>query len=401
MNPFFLLNKSKQTMRLVFFSAFTFATLFASGQDSSRLRISLLTCTPGQELYSTFGHTAIRVIDSNSLTDYVYNFGTFDFEDPNFYLKFVKGKLLYFLSAEPYADFAALYRFEGRGITEQLLNLDAAEKDSTRRLLNQTLREENRYYLYDFFFDNCTTRPRDIIVRHQHPLPALPAVLREGTTFRHAIHHYLDKYDHPWSKLGIDLLLGAPTDAVMKKAQEQFLPEILMQALDSSKPAGSRIAAKQELVADRLDSRPKTRITPMLLFAAFALLLLISGYYGGASLQAWLRRFDALLFLLAGLVGVVLVFMWTGTNHAMCRYNLNLFWALPTHAVFAFLIFSKKAIVRRYFGATALLNSFLLLGWFFLPQQLNPAFIPLVLLLMFRAAGIYYRHVRQSEIAEV
>ena len=169
MNPFFLLNKPKQTMRLLFFSAFTFATLFASGQDSSRLRISLLTCTPGQELYSTFGHTAIRVIDSNSLTDYVYNFGTFDFEDPNFYLKFVKGKLLYFLSAEPYADFAALYRFEGRGITEQLLNLDAAEKDSTRRLLNQTLREENRYYLYDFFFDNCTTRPRDIIVRHQHP----------------------------------------------------------------------------------------------------------------------------------------------------------------------------------------------------------------------------------------
>jgi hypothetical protein len=89
--------------------------------------------------------------------------------------------------------------------------------------------------------------------------------------------------------------------------------------------------------------------------------------------------------------------MWTGTNHAMCRYNFNLLWALPSHAVFAFLISSKQVWVRHYFGATALLGAFLLLGWFFLPQQMNPAFIPLVVLLMFRSAGIYYRHMRQQE----
>jgi hypothetical protein len=393
-----VLQKKMKFSRITLF-LFIIATgnLQCFAQDSSRLRISLLTCTPGQELYSTFGHTAIRITDSNSLTDYVYNFGTFNFDDPSFYLKFVRGKLLYYLSAEPFADFTAAYQSEGRGITEQLLHLDAVEKDSTRKLLNETLREENRYYLYDFFFDNCTTRPRDIIIRHQHPLPALPAVLPAGTTFRNAIHSYLDKYDHPWSKLGIDLLLGAPTDAVMSGAQAQFLPEILMQSLDSSKPAGSRIAGKQVLFADRMSGQHSTLFTPIRLFSLFTLLVLLWSYYAGASSHLWLKGLDGMIFFLTGIVGIVLIFMWTGTNHAMCRYNFNLLWALPSHAVFAFLISSKQVWVRHYFGATALLGAFLLLGWFFLPQQMNPAFIPLVVLLMFRSAGIYYRHMRQQE----
>ncbi len=379
---------------------FVLLTCCSQGQDSSHLRISLLTCTPGEELYSTFGHTAIRITDSSSLTDYVYNFGTFNFDDPNFYLKFVRGKLLYYLSAEPFADFAAAYKYEGRGITEQLLNLDAAEKDSTRNLLNETLREENRYYLYDFFFDNCTTRPRDIIIRHQHPLPALPAVLPAGTSFRNAIHGYLNRYNHPWSKLGIDLLLGAPTDAVMTGAQAQFLPEILMQALDSSKPAGSRINNKQVLFSERLRESPSTWLSPLIVFSIFALLILFGSYYGGNSVQSWLRRFDGLLFFLAGITGIVLLFMWSGTNHAMCRYNYNLVWALPTHSLLAFFTASKSRWVQTYFGSTALLSAFLLLGWFYLPQQMNPGFIPLVVLLMFRSAGIYYRNLRQPEIVK-
>ena len=376
---------------------FVLLAFCSRAQDSSHLRISLLTCTPGEELYSTFGHTAIRITDSNSLTDYVYNFGTFNFDDPNFYLKFIRGKLLYYLSAEPFSDFAEAYRYEGRGITEQLLNLDAAEKDSTRKRLNETLREENRHYRYDFFFDNCTTRPRDIIIRHQHPLPPLPAVLPVGTTFRNAIHGYLDKYGHPWSKLGIDLLLGAPTDAVMTGAQAQFLPEILMQALDSSKPAGSRISKRQVLFSEQLSESPTSWFGPLPLFSIFTFMMLCLGYYGGASVQTWLRRFDGLLFFLAGITGIILLFMWTGTDHAMCRNNYNLLWALPTHALAAFFTTSKSRWVQTYFGATTLLSAFLLLGWFYLPQQLNPGFIPVVVLLMFRSAGIYYRNIRQPE----
>ncbi|MGB4844981.1 MAG: DUF4105 domain-containing protein, partial [Ferruginibacter sp.] len=146
---------------ILLFFIFNFSFLIfnpVSAQDSSRLRISLLTCTPGEELYSTFGHSAYRVIDSTSLTDIVYNYGTFNFDDDGFYLKFVQGKLLYYVSAEYFTDFKYLYQSTNRGITEQVLNLSAAEKISMQRFLNNNLKEENKYYKYDFFFDNCTTR---------------------------------------------------------------------------------------------------------------------------------------------------------------------------------------------------------------------------------------------------
>ena len=162
--------------KLILFLLFTFYFLLsnsASAQDSSRLRISLLTCTPGEELYSTFGHSAFRVVDSTSLTDIVYNYGTFNFDDDGFYLKFVQGKLLYYVSTEYFKDFKDLYQSTNRGITEQVLNLTASEKITVQQFLNNNLKEENKFYKYDFFFDNCTTRLRDIL-KKQHDFSVLP-----------------------------------------------------------------------------------------------------------------------------------------------------------------------------------------------------------------------------------
>ena len=114
-------------------------------QDSSRLRISLLTCTPGEELYSIFGHSAIRVTDSNSVTDHVYNFGTFNFDDEGFYLKFLRGKLNYMISLNQFEDFKNDYIAQNRGITEQELIFSGEEKINIRHALNENLKEENKY----------------------------------------------------------------------------------------------------------------------------------------------------------------------------------------------------------------------------------------------------------------
>ena len=119
-----------------------------NAQYTSRLRISLLTCTPGEELYSIFGHSALRVIDSNSVTDYVFNYGTFDFGDEDFYLKFTRGKLLYFVSIDRTQDFIFDYINEGRGITEQVLDLSGNEKKEIQHALIENLKEENRFYKY-------------------------------------------------------------------------------------------------------------------------------------------------------------------------------------------------------------------------------------------------------------
>ena len=241
----------KKIIRFVVFLVCVFS-LKTNAQDSSRLRVSLLTCTPGNELYSIFGHSAIRIIDSNNVNDLVFNYGTFNFNDDEFYIKFIKGKLNYFVSVQQTEDFIFSYTAEGRGITEQVLNFSEQEKNDIKYALIENLKEENKYYQYDFFYDNCTSRLRDIISKSKQPNPILPYVMPEKTRFRQAIHMYLEKSEQHWSKLGIDLLLGAKTDKIMSAKEQEFLPENLMNAFDQ--------CANQKLVSNKIQLTPPTII---------------------------------------------------------------------------------------------------------------------------------------------
>lgn len=361
-------------------------TLFSRADtDTSRLRISLLTCGPGEELYATFGHTAIRITDSLQGSDIVYNYGTFNFDDKGFYLKFVRGKLNYFLSAEYFDDFVANYRQEGRGMTEQLLQLDGAEKQRLRRALETNLLPANRFYHYDFFFDNCTTRARDMLLRYKDSVPVLKAVMPAGTKFRQAIHYYLGKNHKDWSKLSIDLLLGAPTDAVMTGSQMQFLPDNLMYALDSNNAGKTMVVTQQPLYSLPAATKTTTLFTPALVFFLLLFTIVLLGLARQKTIIRLLQGFDVLLFFATGTLGVVLVLMWVATDHAMCSKNYNLLWAWPMHFIMAFLYNSKKAWVSTYFGIFAGVQVLLLGSWFFLPQELNSALISFVVLLALRA----------------
>ena len=365
--------------------------LFA--QDTSHIRISLLTCTPGEELYSTFGHSGIRLYDSsraiNDHQDIVFNYGTFNFDDPGFYMKFIRGKLLYFVSAADFADFKDEYQSTNRGITEQVLNLSAPEKISLEHFLFNNIKEENKYYKYDFFFDNCTTRLRDIILKHKKNYPALKAVMPQGTRFRQAIHQYLDKNNKQWSKLGIDILLGVPTDAVMTTAQSQFLPENLMKAFDSSNDDHQLVLSSTNLYPIQNINEQSSLFTPMMIFGLLLVLITVLDLSKNKWARAFLAGFDGLLFFLTGTIGFLLIFMWLGTDHAMCKGNYNLLWAWPTHAIVAFFINSKKKWVKKYLVITAVGLVLVLLSWFFLPQQLNNALIIICLLLLFRTVRKY------------
>ena len=358
----------------------------AAAQDSSRIRISLLTCTPGQELYSTFGHSALRVIDSNSVTDHVYNFGTFNFDDPGFYLKFVRGQLRYYVNVEEFEDFKFGYIIENRGITEQLLNLTAAEKITIHRALIENIKEENKFYMYDFFFDNCTTRLRDIIVKYHQPKPLLPAVMPTTYSFRNAIHQYLDDNNMLWSKFGIDILLGAPTDAVMTIPQQQFLPENLMNALDVTKNTVIVSSSKNLYALGDINNK-KFFFTPLVLFASLLFLFVLLSLFKNNTTQNILHLLDAFLFFTVGLLGVLLVFMWVGTDHIMTKNNYNLLWAWPIHIVYAFLIHKKNKIAKVYSLLVSIFLIILLCTWFFLAQKMNNALLPLIVLMIWRAAS--------------
>jgi hypothetical protein len=350
-------------------------------QDTSRLRISLLTCTPGEELYSTFGHSAFRIVDSNSVNDIVYNYGTFNFDDEGFLLKFVRGKLPYYLSTEYFADFKATYQFENRGITEQVLQLTAAEKITIKDFLLNNLKEENKYYRYDFVLDNCTTRLKDILKKQHDSSFTKTAVMPVGTTFRNAIHIYLIKNKQHWSKLGIDILLGSPMDKKMTIEQQEFLPDNLMNSLDSNQQ--KMIVSSQNLYSINQSNNDTPFFTPLIIFALLLVSIIVFGFVQKGFVQTALNGLYGLFFFVLGLLGIVLVFMWGFTDHAMCKNNFNLLWAIPTHFFVSFFINSKKNWVKKYLRFNLLIQALLLLSWFFLAQQMNNALLLIVFLSMY------------------
>lgn len=353
-------------------------------QDSCAWRISLLTCTPGEELYSTFGHTAIRV--KTDQFDIVFNYGTFEFDDPDFYSKFVKGKLPYFLSVEQYSDFAYSYLYEKRGIEEQLLLLECAEKQQLFEALKVNAREENKFYKYDFLFDNCTTRAGQIIIDNTGNSVSFVNILSAETpSFRQLLHQYLDKGNQQWSKLGIDILLGSRIDRKVSNREAMFLPDNLKIGLSGATSKGKRIASDpQTIVTSTAIPTEKSLWTPLLLFTILLIVISAASLVRNAAVQKSLHIFDRIWFTILGLLGALLVFMWLGTDHGSCKDNWNLIWVLPTHLIVIFSNWNKPWI-RNYYKVIFILSIITMVSWFLLPQQLNVALIPIVGLTAFRS----------------
>lgn len=372
-------------------SALAFLLFFiaaSSQEDSSKLRISLLTCTPGSELYSVFGHNALRVVDSAAGTDVVYNFGTFNFDDPNFYSKFVLGKLMYFLSQEYYPDFVFSYKYFSRGITEQVLDLKEEEKKEIQRELFENISEENRYYKYDFLFDNCTTRLRDIIFKSRADNTVQPPQLNIGRkTFRDHLHGYLNRAEMQWTTLGIDLLLGIGADQIMTDRESMFLPDHLATGVRLS-IRGNKTIMKEEIVPlpDAQPSPEKLLFwqTPVFFFSLFALLCVFPVFFSGLTLTGFQLVMDRTLFISSGLLGSLLLFMWFGTDHQSFSNNLNILWAMPTHLVIGFLLPSTNPLLKKYFKVYSLSILLMLVVASFLPGYINFSLYPLIAAISFR-----------------
>jgi len=352
----------------------------------------MLTCSPGEELYSTFGHSALRVTDSSNNEDIVYNYGTFNFNEPGFYTKFVRGKLKYYLSTEDYISFKQSYVQEKRSMIEQVLNLTCKEKQKMVQLLQQNLQGENKFYTYDFLFDNCTTRLRDLLEKSGDSTVHFSSVVKERTSFRDHIFEYMNYNDHQWTKLGMDILLGNKTDAVMGNREVMFLPDYLLRGFDSAKVGSRRVVESKDniLSFDGANKVQKNLFThPLFIFSFLLILIVVMSYSKSEVVRKILNGFDGFLFFITGLAGLLMLFMWVGTDHVVCRNNYNLLWAWPTHMIAAFFINSQKKWLRKYLLITAITYSLLLLVWFFLPQPLSTSLIPIILLMIFRIFRIF------------
>ncbi len=372
---------------LFFISLLSSAQSDSSSNHQCKIQISLLTCTPGEELYSTFGHSAFRVVDSSTNTDIVFNYGTFDFYDPDFYKKFIRGKLIYFVAVDSLPVFLSEYEYYKRGVTEQVLNLSCTERQTMLAALYENAKEENKYYRYDFNYDNCTTRLRDMLEKISGKSLNTKNILPDSnTTFRNLIHEYLNKGRQHWSKLGIDILLGSPLDKKITTREAMFLPDYLMMAFDSATYNGMPLVAEKNILIKAFENNKlKSIFTPFVLFSILFLLIGAFSFLKNNEWEKFFTAFDFIFFLILGILGVLLVFMWIGTDHAMCKNNFNLLWALPTHLPIAFMLFSKKEWVKKYFSILFYITLGLLVVWFFLPQQLNIALIPVTGIILLRS----------------
>lgn len=373
-----------KNFRILFF--FLFISVVSHGQTDSTctLRISLLTCTAGEELYLTWGHSAIRVSNSANGTDIIYNYGTFDFYDPSFYSKFVKGSLLYFVSVDEFGKFLEEYKYEGRGITEQVLNLSCAAKEKLMLALKENAKEENKYYKYDFVTDNCTTRLRDMVFKNADSLPVINDIRpSHEATARTLIHENLDKSNQLWSRLGIDILLGTAVDKKLSIEQAMFLPEYLLKGFDSTRLSGKElVASKSEILQPTLKENEKPLLSPLLVFTILFFVFAFLGIIRKAN--GLMAVFDFILFFISGALGILMLFMWFGTDHPECKNNFNLIWAFPPHLIMIFFLFKRWKWMRFYFLFNSILLLILLIAWRWLPQEMNNSVIPFVCLLLLR-----------------
>lgn len=355
--------------------------------DSSALRVSLLTCTPGAELYSVFGHSALRVVDSAAGTDIVYNYGTFDFNDPDFYTKFVRGKLMYFVSQMNYADFLFEYQYFKRGVLEQELNLSALQKKKIQSFLFENIREENRYYKYDFLYDNCTTRLRDIIFSgKENEQSPLPVIVQSEQTFRDHLHVYLNRAEMPWTTLGIDLLLGIGADMPMDNLESMFLPDFLFKGVSIASNATNKLVSNEIVQVKDMQIVPTPQpfyLTPLFIISFCSLLLLLFSFRSKKS-PAALNISDQVLFIVTGLLGVFLLFMWFGTDHESFSKNINIIWAFPLNIFFAFKLKALKDWMKKLFKICSILILILIAVSLSFLGMINVALYPLMLLMSYR-----------------
>lgn len=378
--------------RLLFIALFFLAhsISFSQTTDTCHLRISLLTCGPGEELYSTFGHTAIRVVDSTANLDIAFNYGTFDDSDPYFYVKFTRGIMRYALSAYSFRDFMQEYVADKRSVTEQVLELNCTEKKHLFDALKKNAGEENRYYGYQFYLDNCTTRARDIIKRNTNDPIFFKNILPEkAPTFRELINNYLDSGNQYWNKFGIDLLLGSNLDKQATNEQAMFLPDYLMKGFDSASQHQQAIVIKKQIILPAGRKNKDTAwFTPFILFSVLAFFFVLLSVSKNERAKKLLYIADIIFFLLVGLLGVTITFLWLARVDMVCRNNLNILWASPTHVVMAFLTKKNQVWARNYFRAVAFIAFILLIGWAWLPQQLDSAFAPLLIIIITRSVFI-------------
>lgn len=382
---------------------FMFSTYFYAGAQniivSDSAKISLITCSPGPEVYAKFGHTAIRYLEPTTGMDVVFNYGIFDFNVTGFYYKFIKGETDYQLGVYDTRYFLPEYKERNSQVTEQVLNLTKEEKQKLVDALFTNYLPENRIYRYNFIFDNCATRPRDKILE---VISDRVDYSNDSTlkTFRDWVGEYTGKKS--WTMFGIDLVFGMDADKYSSRWNSMFLPEILSKefgAVQLVSSGGSKrpLVISEEILVNKIpDQSDKSFWYREPLFITLVLLAAgsILTFYEYRRKKHY-KSIDSILLITTGLAGVIIFYLMFCSIHPLVKSNLNLLWCNPLNLFVGIFLWVKKGRVAINFFQLANVILFLavLIVFVLSIQSINVASIPAICLLLVRS--LYWFSVRK------
>lgn len=386
-------------LAIFFLLLFSLTPLAAQVKLSDQAQISLLTASPSdEEVFTLYGHSSLRVKDPEHKMDAVFNYGIFSFNQPNFILRFTLGKTDYMLGVYSFNDYAIDYQMRGSQVTEQVLNLTPSEKQQIWEFLAWNAQKENRTYRYNFFFDNCATRPRDIIEKNvDGEVKYLPH--KANRTFRDLIAYCTR--EHSWYTFGCDLVLGTPTDRIATQREEMFLPDYLKDGIENATIMAAdgterKLVASSSVLIEGIPSDYKDNIITPMVAGILLLLVTFALTFVEWKKRTYFRAVDIVLFAIAGLSGSMIFFLSFISEHPGVQHNWNLIWLNPLQLLAVILFSVKKLKIAAYcyhfinFAALTLL----LIGWKWIPQHMEPAFIPFILTLWVRSGYSIYRFIK-------
>lgn len=357
-------------------------------QSTNDTIVYLLTCGPGTEAYSIYGHSALRIAVPQKHIDTVYNWGVFDFDTPNFVWKFAKGRLDYMVIGESLKGFLESYYFEKRYVYSQRINIDATEARILIGLINENMKPENVKYRYDFFYDDCTTRIRDLLEKSiDGKLKYPPEESGKVPTFREMVGKYQRPY--PWYKFGVDLIMGSTADKEAGVRDRMFLPIDMKEELSKTfiYRSGKMIPLLQNPVIlvdfEAPVIKDKFPVSPPVVFTlAIILILILTALTKSRKIISFM---DIIIYSVYSVLSVLMIFFNFFTDHQQMRLNLNIIWLNPFIIVcLILLILNKTAII--WFRIVFYISAGFLVLHFMLPQEFNISFLLLAIILLLRSS---------------
>lgn len=354
---------------------------------SEQSEISVLTIAPGASLNDAFGHNAFRIKDPQSNLDVTYDYGRFDFEAPNFYLNFAKGKLNYSIGSMGFYDFIRFYVSQNRTVKEQILNLTPNEKQSLYNFLIENNKPENRNYLYEFFFDNCATKIKDVVnIAVDNNIIFNKPENFEDASFRTLIQNNLNR--NSWGSLGIDIALGSVIDTNAKEEEHMFLPENIYKFFEVATLKNNQaLVKKSSVIFEEVESTKTNNFftSPLFVFGVIGFFILFITYkdYKNGKQTKWL---DITLFAITGIIGVLILLLWFATDHRGTHQNYNLLWACALNIVVIGQLFKNKVSswFIKYLKFLIILLCLLTLHWIIGVQVFAIGLIPFLIALFVR-----------------